>query len=133
MAPDISDDDRSEAVDVDRLGDEYPPDAPLASEDYGVTGAEQRYDEPLDERIRREQPDDPSSDVADERTRQVQPIDQGEPDEDEDLVADVVEDPDVRDRSPGDEIAGDETTRDVATERVPPPAEEVAIHVEEEG
>jgi hypothetical protein len=47
-------------------------------------------------------------------------------------VAEAVEDPDVGDRPPDDEVTGDETTRDVATERVPPPAEEVALHVEDE-
>jgi hypothetical protein len=62
----------------------------------------------------------------------VQPVDQDGPDEEADLVAEAVEDPDVRDRPPDDEVTGDETTRDVATERVPPPAEEVALHVEDE-
>jgi hypothetical protein len=132
MAPDISDDDRSEAVDTDKLSDEYPPDELLASDDYGVTGAEQRFDEPLDERVRRERPEASGPDAADARSeRVVQPVDQGGPDE-EDLVAEAVEDPDVRDRPPDDEVTGDETTRDVATERVPPPAEEVALHVEDE-
>jgi hypothetical protein len=133
MAPDISDDDRSEALDTDKLSDEYRPDVLLASDDYGVTGAEQRYDEPLDERVRREQPEASEPDAADGRSeRVVQPVDQGGPDEEEDLVAVAVEDPDVRDRPPDDEVSGDETTRDVATERVPPPAEEVALHVEDE-
>jgi hypothetical protein len=132
MAPDVSDDDRSEAVDTDKLSDEYPPDELLASDDYGVTSAEQRFDEPLDERVRRERPEASGPDAADARSeRVVQPVDQGGPDE-EDLVAEAVEDPDVRDRPPDDEVTGDETTRDVATERVPPPAEEVALHVEEE-
>ena len=30
------------------------------------------------------------------------------------------------------EFSGDETTRDVATERVTPPAEDVAVHVDDE-
>src|SRR5215207_8947546 len=132
MAPEISDDDRSEAVDTDKLSDEYPPDELLASDDYGVTGAEQRYDEPLDERVRREQPEATEPDAAGGRSeRVVQPVDQDGPDE-EDPVAAAIEDPDVRDRPPDDEVTGDETTRDVATERVPPPAEEVALHVEDE-
>src|SRR5215207_6783105 len=110
MAPDISDDDRSEAVDTDKLSDEYPPDELLASDDYGITGAEQRYDEPLDERVRREQPEATEADGADGRSeRVVQPVYEDGP----------------------DEVTGDETTRDVATERVPPPAEEVALHVED--
>jgi hypothetical protein len=133
MAPEISDDDRSEAADTDKLSDEYPPDELLASDDYGVTGAEQRYDEPLDERVRREQPEATEPDAADGRSeRVVQPVDQDGPDEEEDLVAAAIEDPDVRDRPPDDEVTGDETTRDAATERVPPPAEEVALHIEDE-
>jgi hypothetical protein len=105
----------------------------LASDDYGVTGAEQRYDEPLDERVRREQPEATEADATGGRSeRVVQPVDQDGPDEEEDLVAAAIEDPDVRDRPPDDEVTGDETTRDVATERVPPPAEEVALHVEDE-
>jgi hypothetical protein len=131
MAPETSGDDRSEDVDTEKLSDEYPPDEPLASEDYGVTGAEQRYDEPLEEQLRRQRPE--GSEADDEQSqRVVQPIDQGVPDEEEDLVAEVVEDPEVRDRPPGDEITGDETTRDVGTERVSPPAEETALHIEEE-
>ena len=133
MAPDISDDDRSEAVDADKLSDEYPPDELLGSDDYGITGAEQRYDEPLDERVRREQPEATEADGADGRSeRVVQPVYEDGPDEEADLVAEAVEDPDVRDRPPDDDVTGDETTRDVATERVPPPAEEVALHVEDE-
>lgn len=132
MAPEIPDDDRSEALDADKLSDEYPPDEPFASEDYGVTGAEQRHDEPLEEQLRREVPE--RSGPTDERRsrRVVQPIAEGVPDEEKDLVADAVEDPDVLDRAPDDELTGDETTRDIAPERVSPPAEETALHIEGE-
>ena len=68
--------------------------------------------------------------TVDERV--VQPVYEDGPDEEKDLVAAAIEDPDVRDRPPDDGVTGDETTRDVATERVPPPAEEVALHVEDE-
>ena len=132
MAPEIPDDDRSEALDADKLSDEYPPDEPFASEDYGVTGAEQRHDEPLEEQLRREVPERSGPTDEDRSRRVVQPIAEGVPDEEKDLVADAVEDPDVLDRAPDDELTGDETTRDIAPERVPPPAEETALHIEGE-
>jgi hypothetical protein len=48
----------AEATDDEKLDGEYPPDRPLAVEDYGTTGAEQRIEEPLTERVAREEPDD---------------------------------------------------------------------------
>ena len=60
---DISDSqDVAESLDPEVLSDyddptgilEYPPDRPLGVEEYGVTAAEQRVDEPLEERVRRE-------------------------------------------------------------------------------
>lgn len=129
---DVPDDEQSEAVDRDNLSDQYPPDKPLASEDYGTTGAEQRFHEPLEERVRREQPEREAHDRRSDDTRIVQPVDPDVPGEEGEPIAETVDDPDVRDRAPGDEITGDETTRDVATERVAPPAEETALHVEEE-
>jgi len=61
--------------------------------------------------------------------------DAGVPDEEADLVGERVgteEDDERGPLAPDDEFSGDETTRDVATERVPPPAEDAAIHVDDE-
>jgi hypothetical protein len=62
--------DEAESLDPDALslGDEetyddpegalvYPPDRLLGARDYGTTAAEERVDEPLEERLRRENPD----------------------------------------------------------------------------
>ena len=49
--------DEAEAVDSDKLGDEYPPEEPLGVDEYGTTAAEERVDEPLEERVAREEPD----------------------------------------------------------------------------
>jgi hypothetical protein len=62
--------DRAESLDPDVLGLDteatyddpegelvYPPDHPLGVREYGTTAAEERVDEPLDERLRRESPD----------------------------------------------------------------------------
>lgn len=106
MAPEIPDDEKSEVLDDDRLGDDYPPDQPQASEDYGLTGAEQRHKEPLDERIGRDEPDHlpPPAD------HEIKPVDQGIPDKEED----------VGELAANDDFTGDETTRDVAIERIAP-------------
>jgi hypothetical protein len=135
MAQDSTGDDQSEALDSDKVGDEYPPDEPVASEDYGITGAEQRHDEPLEERVRREEPDRPEAGETGEDARVVQPVAPDVPGEElEPSAAEIeaVEDPDVRDRPPDDQLTGDETTRDTVNERVSPPAEETALHVDED-
>jgi hypothetical protein len=49
--------DQAEALDETKIGGEYPPDEPLGVEDYGTTAAEERVDEPLDERVAREVPE----------------------------------------------------------------------------
>jgi hypothetical protein len=43
--------------DEDRELDYVPPDAPVASLDYGVTDREQAIDEPIEERAERWEPD----------------------------------------------------------------------------
>jgi hypothetical protein len=76
----MSDQQRAEALDDDKLGDAFPPEAPLGVDEYGTTRAEEAWDEPLEERLAREEPDvlvpdeervepsDPTlSDVAQER------------------------------------------------------------------
>ncbi len=60
-------DERSEVLDDDRLPEEYPPERPLAVDDYGVTGAEQATPEPLEEYVAREVPHVTTVDVARER------------------------------------------------------------------
>ncbi len=54
--------DEAEALDSDKLGDVYPPDRPLGVDQYGTTAAEERVDEPLEERIARDRPDGPDPD-----------------------------------------------------------------------
>ncbi|HLU42474.1 MAG TPA: hypothetical protein VKZ55_08765 [Microthrixaceae bacterium] len=57
--------DRAEALDSDKLvtsddpdaEPEYPPDVLLGADDYGITAAEERVDEPLEERVDRESVD----------------------------------------------------------------------------
>lgn len=49
--------DPSELLDDDVLPAEYPPDHPTGVDDYGTTAQEERVDEPLEERIRREEPE----------------------------------------------------------------------------
>jgi hypothetical protein len=97
--------DQAEALDDDRLAGEYPPEEPLGVEDYGTTAAEERWDEPLAERVRREEPDDSLA------------------------TSDFEVDPEVGALDEGDPLTGDDTTRDIALERVAPPAEEAAMHV----
>jgi hypothetical protein len=98
--------DEAEALDDDRLDGEYPPESPLGVDAYGTTGAEERWDEPLAERVAREEPDD-------DRARRDLPEVEG---------LGALDD--------GDPLAGDDTLRDVAQEReAPVPAEEDAVHV----
>ena len=63
---DVRDDqDVAESVDPDVLPDYddpagnlmYPPDVPMGVQEYGTTAAEERVDEPLEERVAREVPD----------------------------------------------------------------------------
>jgi len=101
--------DEAEALDDDRLAGEYPPEEPLGAESYGTTGAEEHWDEPLAERVRREEPDDASA------------------------REDFEVDPSVGALDEGDPLTGDDTLRDSALEReAPVPAEEDAMHVSDE-
>ena len=112
---DFSDDeDVAEELNDEVLGDEYPPD---------------RYVDPDDP------PGDPLPEVGetDDQQRSVQVLAEADPDVEGDSVGEAVYDDEYGALSDDDEFSGDETTRDVATERVPPPAEEVALHVEDDG
>lgn len=110
---DISDDDVSEQLDDEVLGDEYPPN---------------RFVDPDDERGY------PLPDVGEPGDDEpgVQVIAQRDPDYDQDVEAEAVVDDAYGTLADDDEFTGDETTRDVATERVPRPAEEVALHIVED-
>lgn len=66
----------SAALDGDVLGEEFPDDRPWASRDYGTTEAEQARREPLDRRLRREQPDG----LADDQQALREPEDDESPD-----------------------------------------------------
>lgn len=104
--------------DDELLSDEFPPERPL-----GLGDAPGAYED--------EEPEDFGNTLDDDGELEIETG--VAPDgEDEELNVPVVEEDDVGPLAPDDEISGDETTRDVATERVPPPAEDTAMHVEPE-
>ncbi|HEX8804005.1 MAG TPA: hypothetical protein VF743_07420 [Acidimicrobiales bacterium] len=133
--PTTDPDQPGEAFDDDLLdGQEFPPDRPLAVDKPGVTEQEERAGETVEERDRHTEPevwerplqadtpppvledlDDPAGDAP-------------TVDDEKDLVAPPVPQDDVGPLADGDAFTGDETTRDVANELVPPPAEEAAVH-----
>lgn len=120
--------DRAEALDDDRLSDEYPPEDPLGVEEYGTTAAEERYGEPLEERVLREEP--PGDGGHDDDPPVLVDLDtvEGPGDEGRAVAGSVEDDPGALDVD--DPTAGDPSLRDVATERTGPvPAEEAAVHV----
>jgi hypothetical protein len=53
----MSDQNLSEELDEDKIGGDFPPEQPLGADEYGTTPAEEAWDEPLEERIAREEPD----------------------------------------------------------------------------
>src|SRR5690606_515915 len=114
---------RSEMLDDDVLPPEYPPDRPLGVDQYGTTWQEERVDEPLEDRVRREEPDvvalDPDADLD--------AVDAGHTGE---HALHGSEPPPAGGRpDDGDPVGGAPSRRDVATERVAAPAEEAAVHV----
>jgi hypothetical protein len=130
--------DTAEALDDDRIGEEFPAEEPTAVDEYGVTGAEQRWDEPLEERVEREEPDPLVEELegreppaVDDREHRVEarPF-AGEADAIRDDEKDAVADAVVGDH--GDDPVGEVTDRTAtAAERTPEPAEEAALHIEE--
>lgn len=120
----------SELLDDDVLPDEYPPEHPLGVEDPGVTADHGAIGDSLAERVAREEPDVvplPSSDGA--VGILVEPDLGLATDVEADLVASAIEE-DLGALGVGDPTAGDETLRDVATERIDGrSAEELAIHL----
>ena len=114
MAPD-----RSEQLDDEQLGVEYPPERPLGAEEYGTTAQEERVAEPMDERGHRYEDDDSGAGEPDEVAPGL--LDQGPEDDEKDLVADTDEQP--NEGTPA---------YDTAADRVPRSAEEEAVHVIDE-
>jgi hypothetical protein len=134
MDPDQS----GEDFDDELLAGEFPPDDPLAVDDEGVTGVEQLGGESFAERDERTEPEVWERPGDDERADAVVELvgdDAGVPDDEKDLVgerAGTEHDDERGPLAPDDEFSGDETTRDVATERVAPAAEDAAVHVDDE-
>lgn len=129
----IDRDDVSERLDDDKLPADFPPDEPLASNDYGVTPQEQRVPEPLDERVRREKPETALVGEADGTGRLVAPDEGRPPDEEDRLVANEATGVPAHDRPVGDVGTGDVTTSETATElERDVSAEEDAVRVREE-
>jgi hypothetical protein len=142
----MSNDQPGEELDEALPGD-FPPDEPSAVEDIGTTGVEQLGGESFDDRDRRTLPDfgEPGAREAEaDGEWQRTEVEAGALPTDGD-VGDVLlpvdetrvagEGGDIDVEAPGalsdeDQVTGDETARDVATERVTPPAEEAAIHIE---
>jgi hypothetical protein len=130
-----SDQQTAEGLDDEKLSDEYPPDKPLAVEDQGVTGVEQLGGESVADRDDRTEPE-----VWEQATpppAATGPVLEGEPepgavDDEKDLVAPPQPGEDPGSLDPDDEFTGDETTRDVATERSPAAAEDAAVRVQDD-
>jgi hypothetical protein len=130
----------AEFLDDDKLPSEYPPDRPLGVDEYGVTAYEETVPEPLEERLRREEPDFDElarrrgldGEDADEEVGTLVDTDDGGFDDEGDSVARSIGRVSQRNLSVDDIAYGDETLRDVATERLSDedrPAEEAAIHL----
>jgi hypothetical protein len=121
-------DQRGEELD-ESVGDEYPPDRPPRLDDDGGFEPETWEGEGGEDA---EEDDD--YDEAPDRGEAslVGDPDVGAVDDEAELVGDEVRDDDVGPLDPEDEFTGDETTRDYPTERVPPSAEESAVHVEDD-
>ncbi|MFP3901232.1 MAG: hypothetical protein ACLFXM_10275 [Acidimicrobiia bacterium] len=134
----VDPDQPAEDFDDDKLTGEFPPERPMGVDEEGVTGVEQLGGESVAERDDRTEPEvwerprpaagrgrgeEPGVELAgDEEVGAV--------DEEKTMVARASEDPAAREAGPlatDDEFTGDETTRDVATERVSAPAEETAV------
>lgn len=132
-APIGGDQDMSEHLDDDKLGGDFPPDEPVGVEEYGITNHEQRFPEPIAERVEREIPDDLVAATGDGTGTLVAP-DQGVGVDDErSLIAREVSGAGMEDLPVGD-VGSDDVTRygtvldrsgDVA-------AEEAAVHIVDE-
>jgi hypothetical protein len=127
--------DVAEALDDEELSGEYPPEEPLAVDDQGVTGLEQLGGESVADRDDRGEPEvweretAPASEAGPEIEGEPEP---GTDDEEKDLVAPPLPGEDPGPLEPDDEFTGDESTRDVATERSPGAAEDSAVRLDDE-
>jgi hypothetical protein len=129
----VTEDEKSEVLDDDKLVSDFPPDQPLASNDYGVTPAQQRIPEPIDERVRREKPESATVGQSDDVGRLVAPDEGQRPDDERSMIADDIEEVPPHDRPVGDVGTGDTTTYETATELSRDvSAEEAAVHEREE-
>lgn len=127
-----SEDDLSEVLDDDKLPGEYPPDQPMGSFDYGVTPQEQRVQEPIAERVKREKPEDAMVGEEGRVGRLVAPDEGVHEDTEGAEVATDVDRVAPHDRPVGATQTGDSTTYDVATELTQDlSAEEAAVHERE--
>jgi len=117
--PDIygSDPDQPGAELDESVGDEYPPDRPPRLDDTGGYVPEAWE---VDEA------------AVDDEVELAGDSDVGVVDDESELVGIDVLDDDTGPLDPTDEFSGDETTRDYPTEREPRPAEEIALHVEDD-
>ena len=99
------------------VGDEYPPHRPPRFDDDGgyVPEVWEQDEVPVDDEV----------ELAGD-------LDVGSVDDEAQLIGIDVHDDRVGPLDPSDEFSGDETTRDYATEREPRPAEELALHVEDD-
>lgn len=122
-------DDRSEQLDDDKLGGDYPPDAPVGSDEYGVTPGEQLFPEPIEERVKRERPEAEVAGEPDGVGRLVEPDEGVRRDEEKSMVASEVEGVAPHDRPVGDVGTDDVTTRGTVVDRSGDvAAEESAVH-----
>lgn len=121
----------SELTDDDKLPADYPPDQPMGVDEEELTVRGEQTDEPLEERMRREQPDVAAGAVDEPVSPLVAPEGGEGPDLTKETVATEAGDgPDRGDLDADDIATGDTTTRDVATERVDArTAEEQAVHL----
>ena len=126
-----SDDDVSELLDEDALPAEFPLDRPIGVDQYGTTPQEERVDEPLEERILREEPEERPGD------RPVLLLDETEDGLGAAEDIDAGETGDAMLGELGDAAwAGDDTGPGLGTppsgfpaDRVPLAAEEAAVHI----
>lgn len=109
---------RAEQRDETVLGKDYPPEEPLGVDEYGTTPAEERVDEPLEERIRRESTDlDPLATEVTEPDALV-----AEPEGTRAAVRSAAEVPDADPQRAADDLEG--TGQE--------PAEQAALHIEDD-
>ena len=130
------DDNLSELLDDDKLPAEYPPDEPLGVDEEALTVRGQQTDEPLEERVQREEPEVFAASGVDDEP--VGPLVAPGGEQGLDLTKETIASeagivPDPGDLAADDIASGDTTTRDVATERVESrSAEEDAMHLTED-